>query len=127
MTTNSTTPSRANTSGFRSSAPAERATDPPRAPQQQTTQTTIRDVPAGPERKTWYECPQCGRPANLDGEKPPHCPLCGARAVARTWTRPDHEAPAPRPAHYEEIRNANPWRALPDGEYRIMRKTRAPE
>ena len=90
--------------------------------------TTIRVVNTWmPEQITRYECARCGRPANLDGEKPPHCPLCGARAVARTWTRPDHEAPAPRPAHYEEIRNANPWRALPDGEYRIMRKTRAPE
>ena len=87
--------------------------------------TRIYVVPTGPERITWYECPRCGRPASLDGQRPPHCPLCGAHAIAHTWTRPDHEAPAPRPAHYQEVADAHPWMPLPDGEYRIMRKTRA--
>jgi DNA-directed RNA polymerase subunit RPC12/RpoP len=80
-----------------------------------------------PEQITWYECPRCGRPANLDGETPPHCPLCGARAVARTWTRPNDKAPAPRPGRYEEVPDAHPRQPLPDGEYRVVRKTRTPD
>jgi hypothetical protein len=78
-----------------------------------------------PEQITWYECPRCGRPANLDGQRPPHCPLCGAPAVAHTWTWPDQKTTAARPARYAEITDADPWTPLPDGEYRVVRKIRA--
>jgi hypothetical protein len=90
--------------------------------------TTIRVVNAWmPERITRYECARCGRPPNLDGQQPPHCPLCGTPAVARTWTRPAPKANATRPARYTEIADANPWKPLPDGDYRIVRKTRPPD
>lgn len=85
---------------------------------------SIHAVPTWPERITWYECPKCGRAAGLNGETPPRCPLCGVPAMARTWTQPTREAPTPPPARWTEVAVTNPWKPLPDGEYRIMRKDR---
>ena len=105
--------------------------------------TRIHIVSTWPERITWYECPRCGAPARLDSADK-RCTLCREPAVRREWVRPDikraderarqRRAPAPwvgteredGPAHYTEITNAHPWKPLPDGDYRIMRKTRGP-
>jgi hypothetical protein len=86
--------------------------------------TTIRVVPTGPKRISWYECSKCGRPAALNGENPPRCPVCGVPAVAHAWTRPNREASARRPTRWRDVAVASPFEPLPDGEYRIMRKDR---
>ena len=132
-------------SGFGPSAPAQRATDRTRAPQQQTTRTIIRDVPAGPERKIWYECTRCGSEAYREDSHGRHCRLCGSMAVQREWVRPDIAQAEERArqrhapftwvgtgtggthARYEEVANAHPRKPLPDGDYRILRKIRAPD
>jgi hypothetical protein len=84
--------------------------------------TTIRVVPTGPARITWYECAKCGRPAALNGETPPRCPVCGVPAVAHAWTRPNREASARRPTRWTHVAVASPFEPLPDGEYRIVRR-----
>jgi len=106
--------------------------------------TRIHIVSTGPERITWYECPRCGAPARLDSADK-RCVLCRAPAVRREWVRPDIERaderasqrrapatwvgaePGRDHARYTEITDANPWKPLPDGEYRVVRKIRAPD
>ena len=103
--------------------------------------TRIHIVSTGPERITWYECPRCGAPARLDSTDK-RCMLCRAPALRREWVRPDIERaderarrrharntwdgtePGDGHARYEEVRDAHPWTPLPDGDYRIMRKSR---
>jgi ribosomal protein L37E len=98
-----------------------------------------------PERKTWYECASCGSEAYREDSRGKHCRLCGSPAVQREWVRPDitqaeerarqrraqftwvGSGPGGRPTRYAEVTNAHPWKPLPDGEYRIVRKTRTPD
>ena len=106
----------------------------------------IRDAyTALPERKTWYECPRCGGEAYREDSRGKHCRLCGSVAILREWVRPDivqaeerarqrraqvtwaGTGPGGGPTRYEEVTNAHPWKPLPEGEYRIMRKIRAPD
>jgi hypothetical protein len=97
-----------------------------------------------PERKTWYECTRCGSEAYREDSRGQHCRLCGSIAVQREWVRPDilraeerarrrrarftwvGTGPGSGHARYAEIADAHPWTPLPDGDYRILRKTRGP-
>jgi hypothetical protein len=105
--------------------------------------TRIRIVPTGPERITWYECPRCGTPVSLDS-RDKRCTVCRVAAVPRAWVRPDvaraderarrrrarftwvGTGPADRQVCATEIADADPWTPLPDGNYRIIRKSRGP-
>jgi ribosomal protein L37E len=102
------------------------------------------DYTAMPERKTWYECARCGSEAYREDNHGRHCRLCGSAVGQREWVRPDiaqaEERARRRRAQFTwvgtgpgggrardaEITDANPWKPLPDGDYRILRKTRGP-
>jgi ribosomal protein L37E len=98
-----------------------------------------------PERKTWYECTRCGSEAYREDSHGRHCRLCGSAAGQREWVRPDiaqaeeHARQRHAPftwvgtgtgdthARYEEVTGVHPRKPLPDGDYRILRKIRAPD
>jgi hypothetical protein len=93
--------------------------------------------PSLPERKTWYECSQCGCEAYREDSRGKHCRLCESTAVPREWIRPDIAQAEERArwwrarfsagqARYLEVGDAHPWKPLPEGEYRTFRKTTGP-
>jgi hypothetical protein len=91
--------------------------------------------------ETRPRCPRCGIPARLDSSDK-RCTVCRVAAVPRAWVRPDiaraeerarrrrtrftwvRTGPADRQVRATEIKDADPWMPLPDGNYRIIRKTR---
>jgi hypothetical protein len=93
--------------------------------------------------ETRPRCPRCGTPARLDSSDK-RCTVCRVAAVPRAWVRPDvaraeerarrrrarftwvGTGPGGSPTRYAELADADPWTPLPDGNYRIIRKSRGP-